>query len=268
MDYVIALMAAIVGYLLGSISFARLMTKILAPEQSIDDLSVKSKENEASTESKEDDLSQLLTGFGATRASIILGGKWGFAIGLLDMLKVIVPMVIFWFLYPEENYFLIVSVTGLIGHNWPIFHGFKGGRGFSVIYGSLLLIDFVGAIVVVILGLLFGMGIFGTVMIGVGGWLVLMIPWFQLRTADPAFWIYALVLNTIFIIATIPETRLVRRLKKSGKYEEYQENLLEVSPMWRGMKKMDEKIQSPIRRGVLILLGIIILIPVYLFILA
>jgi hypothetical protein len=104
-------------------------------------------------------------------------------------------------------------------------------------------------------------------MVGVGGWLVLMVLWFQL-TADPAFYIYALALNIVFLVATLPEILLVRRLKKAGRYEEYREKLFETSPMWRGMQKMDERIQSPMRRGFLVLLGTIILIPVYFFILA
>ncbi len=258
MNLLEVLIIGIIGYLFGSISFARLITKLLASEDSIDNLFL---------DMEDQDLSQLMTGFGANRAAMVLGAKWGIAIGLLDMLKVVIPMIFVGFLFLDESYFLIVSITGLIGHNWPLYYRFKGGRGFSVIYGSFFAIDWIGAIITVILGLLFGMGIFGTVMIGYVGWLWLMIPWFLLRTNDSAFLIYAILINIIFIIGTIPEIRLGMRLRKAGKFAEYQEKLFQSSPRWRGMKKMNDRIQSPIVRGFLVLIGLILLFPVYFFIL-
>ncbi len=37
-------------------------------------------------------------------------------------------------------------MAGMIGHDWPVFNGFKGGRGVSSVYGALLVIDWIGAL--------------------------------------------------------------------------------------------------------------------------
>jgi len=48
---------------------------------------------------------------------------------VLDMLKITIPTLVFKHVYPDTPYFLITAATGMIGHVWPLYHGFKGGRG-------------------------------------------------------------------------------------------------------------------------------------------
>jgi glycerol-3-phosphate acyltransferase PlsY len=51
-----------------------------------------------------------------------MGPKVGCTIGLLDILKVTLPVLVFRLLYPDQYYFLIVAIAGMVGHNWPVFH--------------------------------------------------------------------------------------------------------------------------------------------------
>ena len=95
-----------------------------------------------------------VTTTGATAASMQLGARAGCAIGLLDMLKAAIPVLLFRILYPDELYLLAAAVAAMAGHNWPVFHRFQGGRGISAYYGGLLVIDWVGALVTAAVGML------------------------------------------------------------------------------------------------------------------
>ncbi|MFX0063642.1 MAG: glycerol-3-phosphate acyltransferase [Candidatus Hermodarchaeota archaeon] len=232
MDIMIIIIAGLIGYLIGSLSFSRIISRIVAPNKALENLKfeIKGKNFQETV--------PILTGYGAERASMVLGARWGLMIGILDMLKVIVPMVVFKaFLYPQENYHLVIAITGLIGHNWPIYYRFKGGRGLSVILGSYFVIDWLGAILTPVFGFALGLFLIGDVMIAypMGYWL--MIPWFLFRTNDLAFFIYAILSNIIFLIATIPEIREDLQMRREGKYKEYREALLKTSARARGMKK-------------------------------
>jgi glycerol-3-phosphate acyltransferase PlsY len=238
MDLPTALLAAVSGYLLGSISFSRLITRWFAPKEDIADLSVPVVGT---------DESAPVNIFGANAASMILGPRFGLLVALLDMLKVALPTLAFRLYDPDQAYFLVAAVAGLVGHNWPVYFRFRGGRGFSAIMGGFFVVDWVGALATPILGLFLGMVIIGSVPVAYVAWLWLMIPWLWLRTRDPAHLAYAISINLIFVIATIPEMRTFARYRREGKLDAYIQGLMESSPRWRGMKKIADRIKS--KRG-------------------
>ena len=54
----------------------------------------------------------------------------GFASFVGDTLKVIVPLVVIRLLFPDKpEGEAITAFAAIIGHNWPLFIGFRGGRG-------------------------------------------------------------------------------------------------------------------------------------------
>jgi glycerol-3-phosphate acyltransferase PlsY len=232
MDITLTVVAAVTGYLAGSTSFARIITRLFAPEAELTELRVQLVDSQ-----QEVDVGIV----GANAASMVLGPKLGLTVAVLDMFKVILPMLIFFWLYPQSYYHLIASIGGLIGHIWPVYYGFKGGRGFAVIFGSFLVLDWVGALVCTLTGLAFGMVILGNTLIAYISWLWLMIPWMAWREGTPGL-LYALVVNAVFIIATIPEIRLMLRMRREGTYQEYIEGLYASSPRCRGMKKMNDRL--------------------------
>ena len=80
-------------------------------------------------------------GISATSVAIDAGPKWGIATGLLDTGKAYVPTLIAKRAWPDEPYHVVVATAVMVGHNFPIFHRFKGGRGQTPFYGSVLAMD-------------------------------------------------------------------------------------------------------------------------------
>ena len=79
---------------------------------------------------------------GATNVSRILGKKLGFITLLCDALKGLLPMVLAAYLLPDsENKEIVVCFTGVmgvVGHMFPIYLGFKGGKGVATGLGVFL----------------------------------------------------------------------------------------------------------------------------------
>jgi glycerol-3-phosphate acyltransferase PlsY len=254
MNLLILIICALIGYLLGSISFARVVLKLVGAGRKISELEIPV---EGSNENARVEI------FGANAASMILGAKFGIAVAILDMLKAAIPMMIFRFiLYPAEQYYMVVWIFVLIGHIWPLYFGFKGGRGFSVIFGGLLIVDWLAAIVLPFVGILFGLFVVGNMMIGYVSWLFFMPIWFWFRTSDLTILAYSLLIMMLFFYSTRPEVRTMTKYRREGKLEEYMQGLYNSSPRWRGMKRMQDRVDGLGKKRYVI--GIIVLFAIML----
>jgi glycerol-3-phosphate acyltransferase PlsY len=231
MEWRILLLAVIVGYLFGSISFARVINRLVAPEQEITGM-------ELDTGSTEKIRVETVSG---TSISMKLGAKYGGITAILDILKVAIPTLAFKLGYREAPYFLATAAMGLIGHNWPLYHRFKGGRGLSAIYGGFLVIDWVGSLVTSFAGMFLGLAVLRNVLVSYLAGLWLMIPWLWFRTRDLAHLAYAIFVNVIFVLAMIPEFRMIRDLKQMGAEGDFAE-AMESTPMGRMIKKMANRV--------------------------
>jgi acyl phosphate:glycerol-3-phosphate acyltransferase len=231
MDPYIALLAIIIGYFIGSISFARLVTRWWNRDKDVADFEIQ-------VEGTDD--SYKVLSIGGNSVSSVLGPKAGMLVGVLDILKVFLPTLILKLLFPQQpTYALLAAVGGLIGHIWPIYYRFHGGSGFSAIMGGLLAIDWLAVLVCPIAGLLLGMVVFRNMVVASLSWIWLLIPWFWWRSdGDWAYILYALILNVLFILAMVPEIRMAQKYKKEGKYLEYGMGSLKSNPMGRGMIKI------------------------------
>lgn len=74
---------------------------------------------------------------GGTNVSRILGVKWGIIIGLLDALKAYLPVLWASTLLPLDWELALVALAPVLGHIYPCFLQFKGGKGVSAMLGSL-----------------------------------------------------------------------------------------------------------------------------------
>jgi glycerol-3-phosphate acyltransferase PlsY len=71
-----------------------------------------------------------------------LGGKKAAIITLLgDLLKGLVPVLIAKALGADLNIQLLVAMAAFLGHLYPVFFGFKGGKGVATAIGVLLALD-------------------------------------------------------------------------------------------------------------------------------
>lgn len=229
----IAILALVVGYLLGSVSFTRMVSKLKDPNAELETI-------ELPVEGTDETFK--VTSMGASTASMKLGPKVGCAIGMLDILKVTIPTLVFRFLYPGETYFLITAAAGMAGHNWPIFNRFKGGRGISAFYGGFIAIDWIGAILCATSGMLLGLFVFKDFVLAYMAGVVLAIPWLWFTTQDPAYLLYGVVTAALFVLAMIPDLRQYLKLRKTGKVD--MRAAMDTSPMGRGMLKMMERFQK------------------------
>lgn len=113
------------SYLMGSIPFGYLLTKIFLKK----------------------DIRDIGSGnIGATNA-LRTGNKLiGYSTLLLDILKAVLPVIFIKFNYPE--YIYVSSLSVFIGHVFPLWLKFKGGKGVATYVGILFCIN-------VLFGLLF-----------------------------------------------------------------------------------------------------------------
>ena len=122
MEYLII---ALGSYLLGSIPFGFILTKIFLKK----------------------DIRDIGSGnVGATNALRTGNKSLGYGTLVLDITKAILPVLYVKFNYPD--YIFIASLSTFLGHVFPIWLGFKGGKGVATYIGILFSIN-------IILGLIF-----------------------------------------------------------------------------------------------------------------
>lgn len=225
MDISVAVLTAIGAYLLGAVSFPRLIAKLTSPTTDVTQVVAISEKGETMHPSA----------MGATTVSAALGWKVGMSSSLLDMLKVFVPTLVLRLLYQDQPYFLIAALFGVIGNNWPVYYGFKGGWGLSAIYGGILAIDPLGVVVAMVFSLVLGLLTRDWMLLFLSS-LWVLIPWLWFRTYDLPHVIYIVAVNLAFLIKLIPDikpwlkNRNIARLEGDG--------LAGQAPMGRGLIKM------------------------------
>ena len=82
---------------------------------------------------------------GATNVIRVLGLKPGICVLVLDLLKGIIPLALFSF-YVKNNfefYYICeigIAVATVLGHVFPVFAGFRGGKGVATLVGVLVML--------------------------------------------------------------------------------------------------------------------------------
>ena len=99
----------ILSYLLGSINFAYITARIKGI-----DISSQGSGNPGT--------SNVLRTLGKGSAAIVLFG---------DLLKGAIPIVFFF----QDQYFLVYGLAAVVGHIYPVFYRFKGGKGVATYLG-------------------------------------------------------------------------------------------------------------------------------------
>ncbi len=89
---------------------------------------------------------------GATNAIRVMGKKLGIATFILDVFKGILAVLISRAILGYDGGY-IGGIFAVIGHNWPILIGFKGGKGVATSLGVILILHWPTAIICVLLGL-------------------------------------------------------------------------------------------------------------------
>ena len=203
-----AVLLAAGGYVIGSVSFARLVGRRVTSGTDLT-RSPLVLPGGATVDYR---------GVSATSVAVHGGPAWGLVTGLLDMAKAFVPTLIAKRRWPNEPDHLVVAVGTVVGHNYPLYHGFAGGRGQTPMYGSLLAIDWPAIPATTAVGSFIGVVILRDLFVGytLGMWL--LIPWFLWRRR-PAAATDAVAVNALYTAATIPETKRYFELRRAGEIE-------------------------------------------------
>ena len=76
------------------------------------------------------------TGF--TNVLRTVGARWGIVALIGDLAKGAVPVVIARLLADDPYVQAVAGLAAAVGHDWPVFAGFQGGRGVSTSFGAAL----------------------------------------------------------------------------------------------------------------------------------
>jgi len=117
-----AVVSIVVAYLLGSISFSYLFGRIL----------------------KGIDIRQHGSGnAGATNTLRVLGKGPAISVLLLDMAKGIIAVWLPVWLGTDSLWIQVLcGIAVIVGHNWPVYFGFKGGKGIASTIGVMASLAF------------------------------------------------------------------------------------------------------------------------------
>jgi glycerol-3-phosphate acyltransferase PlsY len=233
LDIRVILLVSAAGYLIGAISSARIVTRLFG-------------KGEKATESTElsldgSDEKMILKTVSATSVSAHIGSKYGFLTYVLDVAKVFVPIIVVKTTFADETYFLFTAFAALIGHVWPIYYRFKGGRGISVIYWTLFAIDWIGVFATSIPGMLIGLIVLRDMLSAYFLGVLFVIPWLWFRTQDVYYVYFAIAANIVFTIAMMPEIKRWLVVRRDSNWGDPTKTM-ELSGMGRGLLKMGRKL--------------------------
>lgn len=167
------LFGPLIGYLIGSISFSYIIVKKI----------------------KKVDIRQLGSGnAGATNTLRVLGIGPALAVLALDILKGVISVLIGMKLAIDDSG-IVPALSGLfaiIGHNWPLYYGFRGGKGVATTIGVLATLVFFPALIA---------GIFAVLAIFI--WRYVSLGSIIFTTLTPAFVLLFEYPNLYFYLAII-----------------------------------------------------------------
>lgn len=112
----------LISYLLGSIPFGKIVTKLLTGK----DITKTGSQN-----------------IGATNVYRSVSKKAGLSVLILDGIKPIIALVIISYFFNDfyQNYKFLCFFITIVGHIFPIWLMFKGGKGVACFFGGFLIIS-------------------------------------------------------------------------------------------------------------------------------
>lgn len=210
MSIELAIATAFGGYVIGSISFARIMARILLPDQNIEGTALTW--GDADEGFHTDNVS-------ATTIGQARGKRYGCLTGSFDILKAFVPVLVLHLVYPEQPLDVVYGIAVTAGHNLPVFHRFKGGRGTSTILGALLAMAPLAIPITIFLGYAIGLFVFKDVLLAHhAGWIVIL-PFYFAALGEWDLVVFSVAVNALRWGVSGPELRDYWHMRKTGTLE-------------------------------------------------
>ncbi len=229
--WLLAIILALTGYLFGSISFARIIHRMVSKAGSIGSFA------EPVPHSDETFESNLVS---ATLVSKKLGARFGLTVALLDMLKVALPALAVKLLIKDEPWYLLIAISGILGHNYPVWYGFTGGRGESPIIGSILVINWFSLFITNGAGLVLGY-ITGSVLVVRWSYHILTGVWFWFYFHNLWYVAFMVGCNFLFWFSMKNDLARFQQLKKEKGLKFSEEDVSEFILMGRSLGRFLDK---------------------------
>ena len=229
------LICSVTGYLLGSISFARIIYSRVTKGKELEFYS----EPIAGSDEKFD--SDFVS---ASLVNKQIGAKYGCLTSVADMLKVALPTLAAKLLFTSEPYFLIIPLFGILGHYLPVYHNFIGGRGETIMLGAMFVVNWFGTIIVNIASTILGFITGSVVILRYAGYF-LMIFWLWHHYHDYRYGLFMFLMYSLFWFSMRKEIALLIKLRKRGLWNDTNEQLSEKMFMGRGVGRAIDKYSLP-----------------------
>lgn len=161
---------------------------------------------------------------GASNAAITMGWKMGVLVALTDILKAAVAVLLFRMIFDSQLAGTLAGVSAVMGHMYPFWLKFKGGKGFASFAGMALGMDWryfaiIGAVVIAVI-LLSDYIVLGTVTAVVSfpvSWGLIRADWWALLIAALSAIILVKHIPNYIKIAKKQEFRVSKVLFKKNK---------------------------------------------------
>lgn len=195
----------VAGYLVGSVSFARVLARLFVPQDQLRGTSLTWGDEKGFESSN---VSAMTLREVAPRL-----GPWAAA---LDILKAALPILVLRIVFPDQPYAVLYASAVTVGHVFPVYYGFKGGRGTSTILGAVLVLDPIAFPITLVVGYVIGLYVFKDVLLAHhAGWIVLLPVWFAL-TGRWDLAAFGLVVNVVRWSVSGPELREWLGYRRAG----------------------------------------------------
>ena len=117
MDTLFQIIAILLSYLLGAVPFGLFFSKLFSDV----------------------DIRTVGSGnIGATNVLRVAGKKAAILTLLADTMKGLIPVLIVKFLFQDDVITVLSGAAAILGHNFPVYLNFKGGKGVATSYGVVL----------------------------------------------------------------------------------------------------------------------------------
>lgn len=197
MDYIIVIL---VGYIFGCLQWSYILSMII----------------------KKQDIRSLGGGnAGASNMVVSFGWKIGTLVALLDIFKAIISIFIIRYLISIsllENNMFYIYLNGffvILGHNYPFYMNFKGGKGTASTFGMLIAIDYrlgiIGFLLVLIVTLVTDFIALGALALVI----FLILGTMFLKLGNPSIFI-AVLITLLAIYKHIPNIKNILAKKEDG----------------------------------------------------
>jgi glycerol-3-phosphate acyltransferase PlsY len=150
------------------------------------------------------------TGF--TNVLRTVGTRWGIVALLGDLAKGALPVVLARLIADDPYVQTVAGLAAAIGHDWPLFAGFQGGRGVSTSFGAALAMSPIPAVALlpVGIGLVAYTRIMSTMSVGMAP--VLAIVFVVLAAVGYHSWAYAVYAVIAAAIVVVLHRENIERL--------------------------------------------------------